>query len=304
MRKTPFVFVLGLALGLAALSGIAQDRRLPGQRSASEAPIRAIVAEQAVAWNAGDGPAYARHVTPEVSFTNLFGMVMYGAPAFTKRHTEILATFYKGTTKHHAIRRIRFVTPDVAIVDIDNEVRGVKAMPPGIAVPADGIIKTQLMEVFVRRNGQWSIEAYHNVDTKPSPPRPSERDSAMQITLEYGTSGLPVTIPAENVTVLAPRFVPGLPDEQAAFVAAARAPRESVPLRACGRDASSRRDRHSRHHPAAAERSPAAMGARRTVARARRPHHDRHRHRFAPGDDRDGDPIAGRANRSRRRMRS
>jgi hypothetical protein len=36
-------------------------------------------------------------------------------------------------------RRIRFLTPDVAIVDIDNEVRGVKAMPGGIVVPPDGV---------------------------------------------------------------------------------------------------------------------------------------------------------------------
>jgi len=147
-----------LAIGPAAPS-FAQDAE-------SEAPIRAIVAEQVVAWNAGDGPAYARHLAPDASFTNLFGMVMYGAPAFAQRHAEILATFYKGTTKQHVIRRIRFVTPDVAIVDIDNQVRGVKAMPAGIVVPADGIVKTQLMEVFVRRNGRWSIEAYHNVDVK------------------------------------------------------------------------------------------------------------------------------------------
>ena len=138
------------------------------QDTAAETAIRAIIAEQAVAWNAGDGGKYASRLAPEASFTNLFGMVMYGAPAFAKRHQEILATFYKGTTKKHAIRRIRFVTPDVAIVDIDNEVHGVKAMPPGIVVPPGGIIKTQLMEVFVRRNGQWWVEAYHNVDTKPA----------------------------------------------------------------------------------------------------------------------------------------
>ena len=136
------------------------------QDAASEASLRAIVAEQVVAWNAGDGQAYARHLAPDASFTNLFGMVMYGAPAFAERHADILSTFYKGTTKHHVIRRIRFVTPDVAIVDIDNEVRGVKAMPGGIVVPPDGIVKTQLMEVFVRRKGQWWIEAYHNVDVK------------------------------------------------------------------------------------------------------------------------------------------
>ena len=95
-------------------------------------------------------------------------MVMYGTPAFTTRHTEILKTFYKGTTKRHQIRRVRFVTPDVAIVDIDNEVHGVKAMPAGISVPADGVIRTQLMEVFVRRDGTWLVEAYHNVDLKPA----------------------------------------------------------------------------------------------------------------------------------------
>ena len=42
-------------------------------------------------------------------------------------------------------------------------------MPGGIAVPPDGVIKTQLMEVFVRRDGVWWIEAYHNVDVKPYP---------------------------------------------------------------------------------------------------------------------------------------
>ena len=158
MLRSIAVTLILLAAGPAPMS-FAQD-------AASEAPIRAIVAEQAVAWNAGDGQAYARHLAPDASFTNLFGMVIYGAPAFAQRHEEILSTFYKGTAKHHTIRRIRFVTPDVAIVDIDNEVRGVKAMPGGIVVPPDGIIRTQLMEVFVRRDGRWWIEAYHNVDLK------------------------------------------------------------------------------------------------------------------------------------------
>jgi len=139
------------------------------QESAAEAAIRAIVAEQAEAWTAGDAAKFSRHIAPNVSFTNLFGTVMYGASAFTARQTEILKSFFKGTTKRHSIRRIRFVTADVAIVDIDNEVHGVKTMPAGITVPPDGIIRTQLMEVFVRRNGAWLIEAFHNVDVKPAP---------------------------------------------------------------------------------------------------------------------------------------
>lgn len=151
---------------LRTLLAVVSAGLLFAQDSASEASIRAIVADQAAAWKAGDGNAYSRYVAPEASFTNPFGMVMYGAPAFAKRHSEILSTLYKGTTKHHVIRRIRFVSADVAIVDIDNEVRGVKAMPGGIAVPPDGGIRTQWMEVFVRRNGQWWVEAYHNVVVK------------------------------------------------------------------------------------------------------------------------------------------
>ena len=153
---TRLLFSIVLFIPAAAL---AQD-------AAAEAAIRGIIADQAAAWDAGDGARYASRVAPEVSFTNLFGMVMYGKPAFEARHKEILATFYKGTTKKHVVGKIRFVTADVAIVDIDNEVHGVKAMPAGIAVPPDGVIKTQLMEVFVRRDGRWWVEAYHNVDTK------------------------------------------------------------------------------------------------------------------------------------------
>lgn len=156
-----FLAAVALILGIGpAETSFAQDT--------PEAPIRAIIAEQELAWNAGDGQAYARSVAPDVSFTNVFGMVMYGASDFVERQRKILTTFYKGTTKHHVVRRIRFVTPDVAIADIDNEVRGVKSMPAGVAVPPDGVIKTQLMEVFVRRDGRWLIEAYHNVDVKPA----------------------------------------------------------------------------------------------------------------------------------------
>ena len=154
----PAAWLMAAAI-LSMPAAVAQD-------ADSEKAVRAIIAEQVVAWNAGDGTRYANHVAPDVSFTNLFGMVMYGATAFAGRHAEILSTFYKGTTKKHSVRRIRFLTPDVAIVDIDNEVHGVKAMPAGILVPPDGVVKTQLMEVFVRRDGQWWIEAYHNVDLK------------------------------------------------------------------------------------------------------------------------------------------
>jgi uncharacterized protein (TIGR02246 family) len=160
----------GFRFAALLLFALVLPSSLDAKPGTEESAIRAIVSEQEAAWNAGDAAGYSRRVAPGVSFTNLFGMVMYGSDAFAERHRVILSTFYKGTVKRHTIRAIRFVRPDVAIVDIDNELSGVAAMPGGIAVPSGGILRTQLMEVFVRGDDGWRVEAYHNVDLKPTIP--------------------------------------------------------------------------------------------------------------------------------------
>jgi nickel-dependent lactate racemase len=54
----------------------------------------------------------------------------------------------------------------------------------------------------------------------------------MQLTLAYGRTGLAVELPDDApVTVIAPRFAPGLPDEQQAITTALRSPVGSPPLR-------------------------------------------------------------------------
>jgi lactate racemase len=52
-----------------------------------------------------------------------------------------------------------------------------------------------------------------------------------KIKLQYGTAGLELEIDAPNVTVVEPRFVPGLPDEAAAFRDALRRPIGARPLK-------------------------------------------------------------------------
>jgi nickel-dependent lactate racemase len=53
----------------------------------------------------------------------------------------------------------------------------------------------------------------------------------VRVKLQYGQRGLDVELPSDNVTVLEPRYVPGLPDEAAAFREAVAAPMGSPPLR-------------------------------------------------------------------------
>lgn len=132
-----------------------------------EQAIREIVASQADAWNAGDGRAYARHFAPDGSFTNIYGQSFTGHAAFEQRHVAIFASFFRGSTLTVVIRRLRFPVPDVAIVEIDSEVRGVGSMPPGIPPAPDGVLRTRLMQVFVQADGAWLIAAHHNVAIAP-----------------------------------------------------------------------------------------------------------------------------------------
>ena len=67
-----------------------------------------------------------------------------------------------------SIRRIQFVTPDVAIVDLDAVVRGVHGMPPAVCGFAGRLtLQTRLMQVFVARAGRsCGSSAHHNVNVK------------------------------------------------------------------------------------------------------------------------------------------
>jgi nickel-dependent lactate racemase len=53
----------------------------------------------------------------------------------------------------------------------------------------------------------------------------------VRVRLQYGREGLDVDVPGTDVTVVEPRFLPGLPDEAAAFREAVRRPIGTRPLR-------------------------------------------------------------------------
>src|SRR5690242_168060 len=60
---------------------------------------------------------------------------------------------------------------------------------------------------------------------------PNNDRTSMNIHLQYGREGLDVEIPSQKVRVIEPAFVPGLPDESAAFRVAVRQPIGGKPLR-------------------------------------------------------------------------
>ena len=107
------------------------------------------------------------HVTEDVSFTNIFGTVRFGREEFIQRHKEIGQTFFKGTTGKSSITKLRFIRPDVAVVDVSGELSGFQKLYPGLPVGKDGILRNKLLLVLVKENGVWWITEFHNVAVTP-----------------------------------------------------------------------------------------------------------------------------------------
>jgi uncharacterized protein (TIGR02246 family) len=145
---------------------------LASQASTDETAIRNIIQEEITAWNAGDAVAYARHFAADGTFTNVRGQFFTGRQAFMERHDFVFKGQFKGSTLKQDIVSLKFVQPNVAIVEVLTSVTGIQQLSPGTSTDAKGRLRTRLLQVMVKDGGEWMIVAYHNTDVKADVPLP------------------------------------------------------------------------------------------------------------------------------------
>ena len=57
----------------------------------------------------------------------------------------------------------------IALVDIDCVLKDYVRLPPGLLPMPDGTLRTSLLQVLIKHDGEWRTVGYHNVDAKPLP---------------------------------------------------------------------------------------------------------------------------------------
>ena len=150
---------------------------LGAQTVSDETAIRTIIQDEIVAWNKGDAVAYSRHFATDGTFTNIVGQFFTGYEAFLKQHEVIFEGRFKQTRVQQDIVSLKFVRPDVAVVEVLTSVTGVVAaqLAPGTGGDEKGRLRTRLLQVVVKQGEEWKVVAYHNVDVKPGIPLPEPR---------------------------------------------------------------------------------------------------------------------------------
>jgi uncharacterized protein (TIGR02246 family) len=118
------------------------------------------------AWNKHGAHAFAMTFTEDADFTNVAGTHARGRANVETFHARVFATVFKNSYQTAQIRSIRFLTPDLAAVDVDWQMTGV-ILPNGTPMPNR---KGLLNWVMARQaGGAWLIEVMHNTDLTNAP---------------------------------------------------------------------------------------------------------------------------------------
>jgi len=128
-----------------------------------EKAIRQLVADFVEAWNKHDAQAFAETFTEDADFTSVRGDSAHGRKAVEDFHAPMFATRFKNTHQTAVDIQIRFLSSDIASVDVRWEMTGALESD-GTTIP---IRKGLLNWAVTRHGGRWLISVMHNQELTP-----------------------------------------------------------------------------------------------------------------------------------------
>lgn len=120
----------------------------------AEAAIQKVWTQFSDAWARGDAQARAKLWAEDGSVINPFGFEAHGRAAIEKLFEQESAGFAKGTTHTFSDFSYRFLTPTIAEVDTNAEIKGIRG-PDGTAMPP---VKVHIFAVMTKAGGAWQVK--------------------------------------------------------------------------------------------------------------------------------------------------
>ena len=113
------------------------------------------------AWNRHDVRAFSLVFSPDADLTNWRGQHVRGRAAIEERfHPLFSGPIFKDSVCSGKVRMIRFLRPDIAIVDIDWEMTGARSADGAPRPKRQGLLDW----VCEKQDRDWRIVAFHDTD--------------------------------------------------------------------------------------------------------------------------------------------
>jgi uncharacterized protein (TIGR02246 family) len=146
-----------VVLALSVSAGVSRAQ-MAGKMDADSAAIKQCVAAWEDAWNRHDAHATAMAYVEDGDFSSTTGVPSHGWKELEAHYNEIFTTFLKDAQRTDTVRSIRFLSPEIAVVDIDWQMTGARTRDGKDAPNRKGLLT---WVVTKQHDGHWMITIYH-----------------------------------------------------------------------------------------------------------------------------------------------
>ena len=145
----------GLGVAIVAIAGmmlVSADAQ--ESEKADEAPLRDIVKTLEKGWNAGDSAMFASPFATDADYVIVNGQHIRTRAVIDFGHKQIFGAIYKGSKNKSAVKQIRFLRPDVALVHVEWDLQYGEKL--------ENKAKAMNSLVVVKNGSKWEIAGFHN----------------------------------------------------------------------------------------------------------------------------------------------
>ena len=128
-----------------------------------ETVIKAVMAKFAEAWNAKDAVHLAPLFAEDCNFVDVLGRWLKGRTEIEQTHAQAFTSFLSDSQMTITDTQIRFLTPDVAVLQNTWETTAQKIPGGSYQIPDTGVWTA----VTTRKGNTWQIIAFQNTATVP-----------------------------------------------------------------------------------------------------------------------------------------
>jgi uncharacterized protein (TIGR02246 family) len=149
------LLTIGLAASLTAFafSGTAWAQTNP----AGESGIKQALADYIDGFNHHDATAVAAEFAEDAERTTVRGDVSHGRGAIEKSYAGLFGGMLKNAHRSATVKSIRFLTPEIALVDANYELTGRTTNSGAEQPPAKGLLSL----VMTKHGDKWLITDFH-----------------------------------------------------------------------------------------------------------------------------------------------
>ena len=165
MHSARMMMTLAVALiiFLSLPLSLAQDQSK--RADADSAAIKQVVAGFIGDFNRHNAHALSAWFSEDGDFINIQAIITHGRRKIEELYISLFAGRLGNAHRTLTVRNVRFLSPEIASVDINYELTGVKAPDGSTTPPREGFYDWTL----VKQNGHWLIAILHESNIAPDP---------------------------------------------------------------------------------------------------------------------------------------